>query len=308
MSIEILIATLFSVIVATTPILLAANGELIAEKSGVLNLGVEGMMLMGAVAGVAGTMITGSWIVGFLAAAAGGALFSLLFGILTLTLMANQVASGLALTIFGTGLSAVLGTPFVGRPVAPVPKLNIPFLSDLPIVGKLLFGHDPLVYFSLFTLAATAWFLYRTRSGLALRAIGESHDSAHAIGYRVVLIRYVAVAFGGAMAGLGGAHISLVIAPFWQEGMTSGRGWVALALIVFAAWRPLRLIFGAYLFGIFWVGQLAVQALGWPISSQFLSASPYLVTIIVLVVMSRNAARFRLDAPACIGKAFHPAA
>ena len=316
MEAQVVVAVTVSIIGATTPILLAATGELVVEKSGVLNLGIEGMMLMGAVGGVGATMIVTRWglapeqaaFIGLLAAAAMGALVSLIFAFLTLTLLANQVACGLALTIFGFGLSAVVGTPFVGRPVGHLPDLNIPGLSDLPLVGNLLFSHDPLVYFSFIMVAAVAWFFYRTKAGLALRAIGESHDSAHAIGYRVIAVRYAAVAFGGAMAGLGGAYLSLVSTPFWAEGMTAGRGWIALALIVFAAWRPLRLLFGAYLFGLFWVGQLVVQALGWPISSQLLSASPYLITIIVLVLMSWDAAKFRLNAPACIGKAFHPAA
>jgi len=316
MELGIVIAIIVSIIGATTPILLAATGELVVEKAGVLNLGVEGMMLMGAVSGVAATMTVSGWglapeiapFAGVLFAGLIGALVALIFAFLTLTLMANQVASGLALTIFGTGLSAVVGTPFVGRPIDRLAKMEIPGLSDIPVVGDLLFNHNPLVYLSFVMLIAVAWFLNRTKAGLVLRAIGESHDSAHAIGYRVLAVRYGAVAFGGMMAGFGGSYLSLVATPFWAEGMTAGRGWIALALIVFAAWRPLRLLFGAYLFGLFWVGQLVVQALGWPISSQLLSASPYLITIIVLVVISWDAARFKLNAPACIGRAFYPAA
>lgn len=305
---DIAISIIISVIAASTPLLLAATGELVTERSGVLNLGVEGMMLMGAVTGVAGTLASGSWLVGLIAAAAMGALFSLIFGVLVLTLRANQVASGLALTIFGTGLSAVIGTPFVGRPLARLPVLDLPILSDLPIIGPLLFGHDVLVYGSIAILIAAYWFLFRSRLGLVLRAVGESHDSAHAIGYHVLGIRYAAVAFGGLMAGLAGAYISLALTPFWVENMTAGRGWIALALIVFASWRPARLLVGAYLFGAVTIAQLHVQGFGIPIPSQFLSALPYLATVVVLVIMSSNAGRVRLNAPACIGKAFAPAA
>ena len=307
-SFDIIILTIVSIIGATTPLLLAATGELVTEKSGVLNLGVEGMMLMGAVAGVGATIVTDSWFIGLFCAAAAGAAMSLLFGFLTLTLMANQVASGLALTIFGTGLSAVVGAPLVGKRVQRIPDLEIAGLTDLPVIGPIFFSHDPLVYFSLIALVLVSWFLFRTRAGLALRAVGESHDSAHAIGYRVISIRYGAVAFGGVMAGLAGAYLSLAATSLWAEGMTAGRGWIALALIVFAAWRPMRLLLGAYLFGIFWIGQLAVQGFGWPIATEFMGALPYIVTILVLVIISRDSTKFLLDAPACIGKAFHPTA
>ena len=229
-------------------------------------------------------------------------------GQLVLTLRANQVASGLALTIFGTGLSAVVGTPFVGLPLARLPILDVPVLSDLPILGQLLFGHDVLVYASIAVLLAVSWFLTRSRLGLVLRAVGESHDSAHAIGYHVIGIRYAAIAFGGMMSGLAGAYISLGLTPFWAENMTAGRGWIALALIVFASWRPLRLLAGAYLFGAVTIAQLHVQGFGIAIPSQFLSALPYLATVVVLVIISSNAGRVRLNAPACIGKAFAPAA
>ncbi len=308
MSLTITVSILVSVIAAATPLLLAATGELVTEKSGVLNLGVEGMMLMGAVTGVAATLLTENWFAGVVTAAVAGAAFSLIFGVLVLTLRANQVASGLALTIFGTGLSAVIGTPFVGQPLARLPVFDAPVLSDMPILGPLLFGHDVLVYVSIGMLLAVAWFLNRSRLGLVLRAVGESHDSAHAIGYQVIAIRYGAVAFGGMMAGLAGAHISLALTPFWAENMTAGRGWIALALIVFASWRPLRVLAGAYLFGAVTIAQLHVQGFGIPIPSQFLSALPYLATVIVLVIISSNAARVRLNAPACIGKAFAPAA
>ena len=202
----------------------------------------------------------------------------------------------------------MIGTPFVGRPLARLPVLDLPVLSDLPIIGPLLFGHDVLVYGSIAALIGVYWFLFRSRMGLVLRAVGESHDSAHAIGYHVLGVRYAAVAFGGLMAGLAGAYISLALTPFWVENMTAGRGWIALALIVFASWRPARLLVGAYLFGAVTIAQLHVQGFGIPIPSQFLSALPYLATIILLVIMSSNAARVRLNAPACIGKAFAPAA
>ncbi len=305
---DITVAIIVSLIAAATPLLLAATGELVTERSGVLNLGVEGMMLMGAVSGVAVALTTESWLLGVIGAAVVGALIALIFGFLALTLRANQVASGLALTIFGTGLSAVVGTPFVGRPVVRVPDLPLGPLKDIPVVGPLLFGHDVLIYFSVVMVVLVGWFLYRTRSGLILRSIGDSHDSAHAIGYPVIRIRYAAVAFGGAMAGLGGAHLSLALTPFWSEGMVAGRGWIALALIVFASWRPGRLVIGAYLFGGFTIAQLHLQGFGVPIPSQFLVALPYIATIVVLVLMSADKVRNRVNAPACIGKAFTPAA
>lgn len=304
----ITIAILVSLIAAATPLLLAATGELVTERSGVLNLGVEGMMLMGAVSAVAATLTTGSWFLGVIVAMVVGAGISMIFGFIALTLRANQVASGLALTIFGLGLSAVIGTPFVGRPVERVPTLPLGPLKDIPVVGPLVFGHDLLVYVSIIVVIGVAWFLYRTRAGLILRSVGDSHDSAHAIGYHVIRIRYAAVAFGGAMAGLGGAYLSLALTPFWSEGMVAGRGWIALALIVFASWRPGRLAFGAYLFGGFTIAQLHMQGFGVPIPSQFLVALPYIATIVVLVLMSADKVRNRVNAPACIGKAFTPAA
>ena len=306
--VEITVAIVISLIAAATPLLLAATGELVTERSGVLNLGVEGMMLMGAVSAVAAAITTGSWLVGVIVAMVVGGGVSLIFGFIALTLRANQVASGLALTIFGTGLSAVIGTPFVGRPVDRVPSLPVGPLKEIPVIGPLVFGHDLLVYVSIIVIVAVAWFLYRTRAGLILRSVGDSHDSAHAIGYHVILIRYAAVAFGGAMAGLGGAYLSLALTPFWSEGMVAGRGWIALALIVFASWRPGRLVFGAYLFGAFTIAQLHMQGFGVPIPSQFLVALPYIATIVVLVLMSADKVRNRVNAPACIGKAFTPAA
>jgi simple sugar transport system permease protein len=300
-----IVPVILSMISASTPLLLAATGELVTEKSGVLNLGVEGMMLVGAIVGFAVSVTTGSGSLGIAAAIVAGMVMALIFALLTLTLLANQVATGLALTIFGTGFSALMGAGYVGMPGQPLPKLDLPVLTDLPFVGPILFGQDFLVYGSFALVGAVAWFLYRSHAGLVLRSIGDSHDAAHAIGYPVIAIRYAATAFGGAMCGLAGAYMSLAYTPMWAENMTAGRGWIALALVVFATWRPARLLLGAYLFGGITILQLHVQGLGIAIPSQFLSMLPYLATIIVLVVISRDRARIRMNAPACLGKRFH---
>jgi simple sugar transport system permease protein len=306
---DIVVAILLTVITASTPLLLAALGELVTERAGVLNLGVEGMMLMGAVTGFAVTLTTGSWPLGLLAAALAGAALALVFGVLTLTLVANQVATGLALTIFGIGVSALIGAGFVGKPLPALPKLNVPGLSDLPVVGRLLFGHDILVYLSLVMTGVVAYVLNRTRLGLVLRAVGQSDVSAHAIGYPVIRIRYGAVLFGGVMSGLAGAYLSMAYTPLWVEEMTAGRGWIALAIVVFAAWRPGRALVGAYLFGGITILQLYAQGAGLTVvPSQVFSMLPYLATIVVLVIISAGPWRRRLDAPACLGKPFRPAA
>lgn len=305
---EVLVPILLAVMTAATPLLLAALGELVTEKSGVLNLGVEGMMLVGAVFGFAATMTTGSAVAGVVAAALAGAAMALLFAVLTLGLLANQVATGLALTLFGIGLSALVGQSFVGMPLERLPRLDVPGLSALPVVGPLVFGHDALIYFSLAMVVAVHWFLNRTRMGLILRAVGENHDAAHAIGYPVVRIRLLATLFGGAMSGIGGAYLSLAYTPMWAEDMVSGRGWIALALVVFATWRPGRVLVGAYLFGGVTIAQLHIQGAGFAVPSQILSMLPYLATILVLVLISRDQVRIRLNAPASIGKTFHPAA
>lgn len=304
---DLLANILISAMIAATPLVLAATGELVAERAGVLNLGVEGMMVIGAIAGFATMLGSGSALLGLMAAMLGGALMAFLFGILTLTFRANQVASGLALTMFGLGLSALWGQGYSGKSAPPFPRLSIPGLTDLPFVGKLLFGQDALVYLSLALVAAVAYVLTRTRAGLILRAVGENHDAAHAIGYPVIGVRYLAVMFGGAMAGLGGAYLSLVQTPLWVERMTAGRGWIALALVVFAAWRPWRTLLGAYLFGGITILQLHSQALGVKIDAQLLSMVPYLATILVLVVISRESTRSKVSAPACLGKPFHAA-
>ncbi|MEO8754278.1 MAG: ABC transporter permease [Casimicrobiaceae bacterium] len=291
---------------AGTPLVYAALGELVTEKSGVLNLGVEGMMLVGAVvAFIVAANSKSPWL-GMAAGMCAGAALSLIFAVVTLTLQANQVASGLALSLFGVGLSAFIGLDYVSVVIEPIKPLAIPGLSDLPVIGKLLFGHNPLVYLSLALFAAIHWFLYKSRAGLILRAVGESPQSAHAIGYPVVRIRYMAVAFGGACAGLGGAYLSIAYNPSWTEGMTAGRGWIALALVVFATWKPWRVLAGAYLFGGVTLAQFQAQGLGVDIPSQYLSMLPYVATIVVLAIISRDAAAIRLNAPASLGKPFHP--
>lgn len=303
---ETLILTLLTIITAATPLVFAAIGELIAEKSGVLNLGVEGMMLVGAVCSFIVVTVTGVDSLGILAGVVAGVLMSLVFSVLCLTLQASQVATGLALTLFGIGLSALAGQSMIGVAYEGLPKLDIPVLSELPVVGRLLFGHDMLVYFSFVLVAGASWFLYRSRAGLVLRAVGDSHDAAHALGYNVVLIRYLATMFGGACAGLAGAYLSMSYSPMWVENMTAGRGWIALALVVFASWRPWRLLFGAYLFGSISILQLHGQAIGLDVPSQLMSMLPYAATILVLVLISRDRGKIRRNAPACIGKAFHP--
>jgi general nucleoside transport system permease protein len=304
---ELLVNIMIGVIIAATPLLFAGIGELVVEKSGVLNLGVEGMMIIGAIAAFAVTVTTGSYLLGLLAAVLAGALMAGLFGVLTQVLLSNQVATGLALTMFGLGLSALIGQAFAGRSAGAFPHLYLPGLSDLPGIGKLLFSLDLLVYVSLALVSGVAWFL-KTRSGLIMRAIGENHDAAHAIGYSVVMIRLLALLFGGACAGLGGAYLSIVQTPLWVEKMTAGRGWIALALVVFAAWRPWRILLGAYLFGGITILQLHSQGFGIKINAQVLSMLPYIATIVVLVLISRDVTKIRLNAPACLGKAFYATA
>lgn len=304
---DIIVSAALTIITAATPLAFAALGELVVEKSGVLNLGVEGMMVVGAVMAFATGVTTGSATLAILAGALAGAAVSGLFGFLVLVLLSNQVATGLALTIFGLGLSALVGHGFVGSTFAGIPSLHIPVISDIPIIGPILFGQDIMVYMTVAAAIGITWFLKKTRAGLILRAVGDNHDAAHAIGYPVIRVRFLAVLFGGAMAGLGGAYLSLVYTPLWVENMTAGRGWIALALVVFAAWRPWRAFFGAYLFGGITIIQLHVQGVGLAIPSQLLSMLPYLVTIIVLVVISRDSGRQRMSAPASLGKIFYAA-
>jgi ABC-type uncharacterized transport system permease subunit len=300
-----LIAAFITVVGLTTPILLAGLGELVVEKAGVLNLGVEGMMLVGAISGFAVTVMTFNPWLGVLGAAAGGAVASMLFAVLVLHLNSNQVATGLALTIFGTGISSLLGLSFTGRIVAPFGSVFPAALANHPYL-KVIFGYSPLVYFALLMVPLVAWFLRSTRAGLILRAVGENDLSAHSIGYSVVGVRYAAIAFGGAMAGIGGAYFSMVITPMWAEKMTAGRGWIAVALVVFAGWRTGRLLAGAYFFGILMALELYAKASGFAVlPSQFWAAMPYLMTIVALsFISSRGTAG--ANAPACLGRPFLP--
>ena len=305
MSVDWLIPALLTIVTAATPLVFAAVGEVVVEKAGVLNLGVEGMMIIGAIAAFATAVSTGNEFLAIIAGAGAGMLIALIFGVLTVYLQSNQVATGLALTIFGLGLSALIGHSYVGKTFDGLAKLNIPGLSDIPVIGPVLFGHDALVYLSVVSVAIVAWVLTRTRMGLLIRAVGENHDAAHSIGYSVTLVRLGAILFGGAMAGVGGAYLSVAYTPLWVENMTAGRGWIALALVVFASWKPWRAFFGAYLFGGIMIIQLYAQGMGVEVSAQFLSMLPYIATILVLVIISRDSARARLDAPACLGKNFH---
>ena len=299
-------AIILSVMAASTPLLLAAAGELVVERAGVLNLGAEGMMIMGAACGFAGAWLTGSTFLGALCGIAAGAALSAVFALLTLGLAVNQVAAGLALTILGIGLSGLIGAGFVGEKITPAPSLTIPILTGLPFIGRILFGQDLFVYFSVGLVAAIWWFLYRTRAGLVLRAIGDNHTSAHALGYPVLKIRMFAVLFGGACAGLGGAFLPLAYTPFFIPGMTAGRGWIALALVVFSSWLPGRLVGGAYLFGAVTILQLHAQGLGLGIPSQLMSSLPYIATVVVLVLISRARVTAGSAAPASLGLVFVP--
>ncbi len=296
---------LASVIVASVPIILAAIGELVVEKAGVLNLGVEGMMIMGAICGFVAAVESGSPLVGFVGGALGAAALALIFALLTQYLLTNQVATGLALTLFGLGLSSLIGQGYVG--IKPPVTGDVPFgpLAEIPFLGTVLFSHDWVAYLSVAVVAAVWWVLRSTRTGLVLRAVGESHDAAHALGYKVTRIRVLAILFGGAMAGLGGAYLSLVRVPQWTDGITAGAGWIALAIVVFASWKPWRVLAGAYLFGGISVLQLNLQAAGSAIPVEYLSMAPYLITILVLVIMSSGRGKAALAAPACLGQNFH---
>jgi len=310
MQTSLLSAILFATIVAGTPLVITALGELVTEKSGVLNLGAEGIMSMGAIAAFAVTVQTGSPFLGVLAGMGAGMGMGLIFAVAALTFMANQVACGLALSIFGVGLAAFVGKPYESVSLVSVTAWNVPLVHKIPIIGHAFFEHQGLVYFSWALLGAVAWFLYRSRLGLVLRAVGEAPVAAHSVGYNVVRIRYLAVIFGGAMAGIGGAFLSVFYTPLWVEGMVAGRGWISLALVVFATWRPLRVLVGAYLFGGAMIIQMFVQGSGihLNIPSQFLSSLPYAATIIVLVLISHNKATIRLNSPASLGQPFSPEA
>ena len=298
-------AIILAVLAASTPLLIAATGELVTERAGVLNLGVEGMMIVGAACGFGGAWLSGSVFVGALCGILAGIALSLVFALMTLGLAVNQVATGLALTILGIGVSGLIGAGFVGERITPAAHLYIPGLTDIPLVGRILFGEDGFVYFSILLIIGVSLFLYRTRAGLILRATGDNHVSAHALGYPVLKIRMFAVMFGGACAGLAGACLPLAYTPFFIPGMTAGRGWIALALVVFSSWLPSRLVIGAYLFGAVTILQLHAQGAGFGIPSQLMSALPYLATVIVLVLISR-ARTGGSTAPAALGTVFVP--
>jgi len=287
--------------VMATPLIFAAIGELVVEKTGVLNLGVEGMMIIGAICGFAVAVETGSPMLGFVAAALGGAALSLLFAFLTQVMLANQVASGLALTLFGLGFSALLGQRYVGVKPPRMEEVNFGPLADIPIIGPVFLSHDIFVYLGLALVVAVWAVLKYSRAGLVLRAVGENHDAAHALGFKVKRVRTLAIMFGGACAGMGGAYISLIRVPQWTEGMTAGIGWIALALVVFASWRAFRVLLGAFLFGGLVQLQLNLQGAGVAIPVEYLAMSPYVITIIVLVFLSRS----RSAAPGSLGRIFH---
>ncbi|KAA0968635.1 ABC transporter permease [Aureimonas fodinaquatilis] len=305
---EFAVTLIVAIVASATPILIAALGELVVEKSGVLNLGVEGMMLIGAVTAFIVAVTTGVPALGAVAAMVAAAAASLIFGYLTLTLTANQVATGLALTIFGTGVSALVGADYVGMTIPAFGSVFPDALANDPI-WRVLFGYSPLVYASLALTFGIGWFLKYSRAGLVLRAVGESDTSAHSIGYPVLKVRYFAVLFGGAMAGLGGSYFSLVLTPMWAERLTSGRGWIAIALVVFAAWQPNRLLLGAYLFGAVITLELQAKAAGWSgLAPEFLTSLPYIATILVLALISARKTSAKNAAPACLGKPFRATA
>jgi ABC-type uncharacterized transport system permease subunit len=291
---------------AGTVLAFAALGLLINERAGIVNLGAEGIMLVAAIAGYATAVHTGSDTLAFLGGAAAGALLAAAFGVLVIWLNTNQYATGLALSLFGTGFSAFVGIRYTQAKLSERPNFAIPYLSDIPFVGPAFFRQHPMVYLAIALTAALAWFLYRSRAGLVLRAVGESPESAHALGYPVRRIRLLAVMVGGALCGISGAYISVVYTPLWVEGMVAGKGWIALALTTFATWRPARVLLGAYLFGGVTMLQFALQGEGVQIPSQFLTMMPYLATILVLVLISRNASFIRVNMPASIGKPFFP--
>ncbi len=305
MDIDLISNIIHLAIRAGTPLLIVALGELVCEKSGILNLGQEGMMLMGAVAGFMAGYHSGSVIIGFGFAILAGVAMSLLFGFIVMQLNANQVATGLALTIFGTGLSGFIGLNYVGESIDGLDELTFFGLAEIPLLGDIFFSYDIFVYLSIALAAAVYYFFKSTRPGLIVKAVGESPESAQAIGLSVLKVRYLAIMFGGAMAGLAGAYLSLVITPLWADNMTAGRGWIALALVVFASWRVERVLFGAYLFGLMGIMNLVLQGMGVSTSPNILAMMPYVATIVVLVLLSRNQAKIKLFAPVSLGKPFH---
>ena len=305
MDMDLISNILFAMVRTGTPLLLVALGETVCEKSGVLNLGQEGMMLMGAVVGFVATLVTGNIFFGFMLAILAGVAMSLLFGAIALGLNANQVATGLALTIFGTGLSAFIGAAYVGKPVDGLDPIAIPVLSQIPLIGEMLFKQDIVVYLSFVLFAVLFWFFRSSRAGLIVKAVGENPHAADAIGLPVMRTRYLAVMFGGGMAGLAGGYLSLAYTPMWVENMSAGRGWIALALVVFASWKIERVLLGAWLFGLASILHLVAQGLGFAVSPNLMAILPYAATILVLVLLSSNKAKAKLLTPVSLGKPFH---
>jgi len=302
----LLIDIIIGISIASVPLIFAAIGELVVERSGVLNLGVEGMMIVGALLGFVVQFHTGNSYLAVLAAVFGGMAIASIFAFLTQFLLTNQVATGLALTLFGLGFSAFVGRAYTEETIQLITSSNIPLLSDIPLVGPLLFSYNPLVYLAFFMVYLVWWFLFKTKQGLILRAIGDNHDAAHAIGHNVIRYRLLAILFGGAMAGIGGAFLSLVQVPIWGEDMTSGRGWIALGLVVFSSWQPFRVILGAILFGGITILQLHAQGFDIRISAQYLSMLPYLATIVILVSLRMGAKnKTNRTMPNCLGRIFH---
>ncbi|MEY2769728.1 MAG: hypothetical protein RIQ38_147 [Pseudomonadota bacterium] len=291
---------------AGTVLAIASLGLLINEKAGIVNLGAEGMMLCAAIAGFATVVHTGSDLAGFVAGMGAGALMAAVFGVLVIWLGTNQYATGLALSLFGAGFSAFVGVGYVKEQLPERLNFAVPWLADLPWIGPALFRHHPLVYLSMLLALGLIWWLHRTRSGLVLRSVGESPESAHALGYPVRRIRLLAVVTGGALCGLAGAYLSIIYTPLWVQGMVAGKGWIALALTTFATWRPARVLLGAYLFGGVTMLQFHLQGSGVQVPSQLLTALPYLATIVVLVLISRNPTWIRVNMPASLGRVFHP--
>ena len=299
-------AIILTTISASIPLILAGSGELIVERAGVLNLGIEGMMIVGAACGFGGAYISGSIIVGALCGVVGGMALSAMFALLAFSFAVNQVATGLALTILGAGVSGLIGADFVGIKISTTPNLHIPILTELPFAGSILFGQNAFTYFAILLVVGIWWFLYHTRGGLVLRAVGDNHTAAYALGYPVLKIRWLAVLFGGGCAGLGGAYLPLAYTPFFVPEMTAGRGWIVLALVVFASWRPGRLVIGAFLFGAVTILQLQAQSAGVGVPSQLMAALPYLACIAVLVLISSKHHTASSAMPASLGISFVP--
>lgn len=291
---------------AGTVLALASLGLLINEKAGIVNLGAEGMMLCAAIAGFSAVVYSGSDLLGFVAGMGAGAVLALIFGGLVIWLNTNQYATGLAVSLFGAGFSAFVGIGYVQEKIPDRLSFAIPLLSDIPLIGSAFFRHHPMVYLTVMFGLGLVWFLYRTRAGLVLRCVGESPESAHALGYPVRRIRLLAVVAGGALCGLAGSYIAIVYTPLWVEGMVAGKGWIALALTTFATWRPTRVLLGAYLFGGVTMLQFHLQGMGVEVPPQFLTMLPYLATIFVLALISRNPLWIRVNMPASIGKPFYP--